>query len=163
MNKIKKEYKILLVIFILILIDQLLKIVALKNNNLILIDGVLKLKIYEDTSGTYGINSNSTIMYVLTNLIVVIVAFQFITSQNQFIDKKIKIFLSLIMAGGISNSIDRIFRGYVVEFIDFTDLLNFPIVNFADIYILLGWVAMAAIFAEFTAKELKDRKNIKKE
>lgn len=163
MNKIKKEYKILSVIFILILIDQLLKFLALKNNNLVLIDGFLKLKIYEDVSGSYGINTNSTIMYVLTNLIVAIIAFQFITSQNQFVDKKIKILLSLIISGGISNCIDRIFRGYVLEFIDFTDFLNLPIFNLADIYILIGWVVMAAIFAAFTAKELKNRKNTKKE
>lgn len=163
MNKIKKEYKILLVIFVLILLDQILKFVALKNNGLVLIDGVLKFNIYNNTNGTYGVNTNSTIMYVLTNLIVAVIAFQFITSENQFVDKKMKMFLSLIIAGGISNSIDRIFRGFVVEFIDFTDLIKFPIFNIADIYILIGWIAMAAIFAKFTIQELNNRKNTKKE
>lgn len=163
MNKIKKEYKILIFIFILILIDQILKFIAFKNNDFIVINGVLKFKIFNDVSGCYGVNTNSTIMYILTNLIVAIIAFQFITSQNQFVDKKIKVFLSLIIAGGISNCIDRVFRGYVLEFIDFTDFLNVPILNLADIFILIGWIAMAAIFASFTAKELKNRKSIKKE
>lgn len=163
MNKIKKEYKILIFIFILILIDQISKFIAFKNNDFIVINGVLKFKIFNDVSGCYGVNTNSTIMYILTNLIVAIIAFQFITSQNQFVDKKIKVFLSLIIAGGISNCIDRVFRGYVLEFIDFTDFLNFPILNLADIFILIGWIAMAAIFASFTAKELKNRKSIKKE
>lgn len=163
MNKIKKEYKILIFIFILILIDQISKFVAFKNNDFIVINGVLKFKIFNDVSGCYGVNTNSTIIYILTNLIVAIIAFQFITSQNQFVDKKIKVFLSLIIAGGISNCIDRVFRGYVLEFIDFTDFLNVPILNLADIFILIGWIAMAAIFASFTAKELKNRKSIKKE
>lgn len=165
MNKIKKEYKILIFIFIfiLILIDQISKFIAFKNNDFIVINGVLKFKIFNDVSGCYGVNTNSTIMYILTNLIVAIIAFQFITSQNQFVDKKIKVFLSLIIAGGISNCIDRVFRGYVLEFIDFTDFLNVPILNLADIFILIGWIAMAAIFASFTAKELKNRKSIKKE
>lgn len=163
MNKIKKEYKILIFIFILILIDQISKFIAFKNNDFIVINGVLKFKIFNDVSGCYAVNTNSTIMYILTNLIVAIIAFQFITSQNQFVDKKIKVFLSLIIAGGISNCIDRVFRGYVLEFIDFTDFLNFPILNLADIFILIGWIAMAAIFASFTAKELKNRKSIKKE
>ena len=163
MNKIKKEYKILIFIFILILIDQISKFIAFKNNDFIVINGVLKFKIFNDVSGCYGVNTNSTIIYILTNLIVAIIAFQFITSQNQFVDKKIKVFLSLIIAGGISNCIDRVFRGYVLEFIDFTDFLNFPILNLADIFILIGWIAMAAIFASFTAKELKNRKSIKKE
>ena len=163
MNKIKKEYKILIFIFILIFIDQISKFIAFKNNDFIVINGVLKFKIFNDVSGCYGVNTNSTIMYILTNLIVAIIAFQFITSQNQFVDKKIKVFLSLIIAGGISNCIDRVFRGYVLEFIDFTDFLNVPILNLADIFILIGWIAMAAIFASFTAKELKNRKSIKKE
>lgn len=163
MNKIKKEYKILIFIFILILIDQISKFIAFKNNDFIVINGVLKFKIFNDVSGCYGVNTNSTIMYILTNLIVAIIAFQFITSQNQFVDKKIKVFLSLIIAGGISNCIDSVFRGYVLEFIDFTDFLNVPILNLADIFILIGWIAMAAIFASFTAKELKNRKSIKKE
>ena len=163
MNKIKKEYKILIFIFILILLDQISKFIAFKNNNLMVINGVLKFKVFNDVSGSYGVNTNSTLMYILTNLIVAIIAFQFITSQNQFVDKKIKIFLSFIIAGGISNCIDRLFRGYVLEFIDFTDFLNIPILNLADIFILIVWIAMAAIFASFTAKELKNRKSIKKE
>ena len=59
----------------------------------------------------------------------------------------------------ISNCIDRIFRGYVIEYIDFTNILKIPIFNLADICILIGWIAIAAIFASFTAKELKERKS----
>ena len=97
-------------------------------------------------------------MYLLTNLIIIAVAFKFITGQNQFVDRKTKIFLSLVIAGGISNSIDKIFRGYVVEFLDFTDFIKLPIFNLADLYILIGWISMVAIFAVFTANEMKSRK-----
>lgn len=164
MSKIKKEYKLfIIVILILILIDQLLKFVMLKYNNIVIIDKILKLTIQKNVSGTYGVSTNSTIMYILTNLVVIIIAFQFIISQNQFIDKKTRVLLSLIIAGGFSNCIDRVFRGYVVEFIDFTDFINLPVVNLADIYVLVGWISMVAIFARFTADELKNRKYVKKE
>lgn len=159
MSKTKKENKMLLVmILFLLVIDQVLKFFALKNNNLILINGILKIGIYQNENGTYGVNTNSTIMYVLTNLIIIVVAFKFITSQNQFVDRKTKVFLSLVIAGGVSNCIDRIFRGYVVEFIDFTDFIKLPIFNLADIYILIGWISMVAIFTVFTANEIKNRK-----
>lgn len=159
MSKIKKENKVLLLIILfLLVIDQILKFFALKNNNLVLINQILKIGIYQNQNGTYGVNTNSTIMYVLTNLIIIVIAFKFITSENQFVDRKTKFFLSLIIAGGISNSIDRIFRGYVVEFIDFTDFIKLPIFNFADIYILIGWISMVAIFTVFTANEIKNRK-----
>ena len=163
MSKTKKENKMLLVmILFLLVIDQVLKFFALKNNNLILINGILKIGIYQNENGTYGVNTNSTIMYVLTNLIIIVVAFKFITSQNQFVDRKTKVFLSLVIAGGVSNCIDRIFRGYVVEFIDFTDFIKLPIFNLADIYILIGWISMVAIFTVFTANEIKNRKKRKR-
>lgn len=160
MNKLKKEHKkFLIIILILILVDQILKFIVVKNNNFTLIDGILKFCVYENTNGTYGVGNNSTIMYILTNLVVIIIAFQFLTSENQFVDKKTRIFLALIIAGGASNCIDRAFRGYVVEFIDFTDLFSFPIFNFADICILVGWISMVAMFTAFTAKEIKSRKD----
>ncbi len=160
MNKIKKEYKILILIgIILIIIDQALKIYAMNNNNKEIIDGILRITISESQNELYEIKNNSAIIYLISNLIIIIVAFKFIISENQFIDKKTKIFLSLIIAGGISNCIDRIFRGYVIEYIDFTNILKIPIFNLADICILIGWIAIAAIFASFTAKELKERKS----
>lgn len=156
MNKIKKEYKLIVIsIIILIAIDQLLKFFVLKVGNQNLIGNFLNLKLSENANGTYGVGSNSTFSYIVTNLIVVIIAFKFATSQNQFVDKKIKVFLTLIISGGISNTIDRIFRGYVIEFLQIGKL---PIFNLADIFILIGWVSMAAVFAAFTTNEIKERK-----
>lgn len=156
MNKTKKEFKIIvLLIIILVLIDQLLKFIILKVGNQNLIDGILNFNISKNTNGTYGVGSNSTITYIITNLVIIVIAFKFITSQNQFVDNKIKLFLILIISGGISNTIDRIFRGYVVEFMQ---IMKLPIFNLADIYIVIGWIAMIATFASFTAKEIKNRK-----
>lgn len=156
MNKIKKEYKIIAVIIaILILIDQIIKLIVIGNDNVTLIKDILSFNVTKNINGTYGVNTNSTVMYVITNLIVVCIALKFILSQNQFIDKKTKIFLSLIIAGGISNTIDRIFRGFVVEFVQISRL---PIFNIADVYIIIGWICIIAIFTKFTANELKNRK-----
>lgn len=156
MNKLKKEYKIIiLIIVILILIDQILKIIVANSGDVTLINGILSLNISKNINGTYGQNSNSTILYVITNLIVVVVVSKFIFSQNQFVDKKTKIFLSLIISGGISNIIDRLIRGFVIEFIK---IGNLPAFNFADLCIAVGWISMIAIFTKFTANELKSRK-----
>lgn len=156
MSKEKKAYtKIIIAIIVLILIDQIIKVAVINIGDKTLIPEILNFSISRNVGGTYGVSSNSAVTYVFTNLIVVAIAFKFITSQNQFIDKKIKVFLTLVIAGGLSNCIDRIFRGYVVEFIQ---IMKLPIFNFADICILIGWVSMVAIFASFSAKELKNRK-----
>lgn len=156
MSKEKRAYtKIIIAIIVLILIDQIIKVAVINIGDKTIIPEILNFSISRNVGGTYGVSSNSAVTYVFTNLIVVAIAFKFITSQNQFIDKKIKVFLTLVIAGGLSNCIDRIFRGYVVEFIQ---IMKLPIFNFADICILIGWVSMVAIFASFSAKELKNRK-----
>lgn len=60
--------------------------------------------------------------------------------------------------GGISNVIDKVIRGYVTEFIDFKQVVNLPVFNVADLFVLIGWIAIAAIFAGFTVKEWKSKK-----
>lgn len=42
-----------------------------------------------------------------------------------------------ILAGALGNGIDRFFLGYVVDFLDFR-LINFPVFNFADVFINIG-------------------------
>lgn len=45
--------------------------------------------------------------------------------------------ISLIIAGAVSNLLDRIFRGNVIDYFNFFNLNHF---NLADIYIILGVV-----------------------
>ncbi len=158
-KKIKREYIILLIIVItIIIIDQVSKICIIKANEIQIIPNILKLTVTQNTNAAYGIGSNSTIMYILTNIIILGVIFKFVTTQNAYVDTKLKIFLLFIFAGGISNVIDRIFRGYVVEYIDFSQMMNFPVFNIADIFTIIGWVCIAAIFAVFTVNEWRKKK-----
>ena len=62
-----------------------------------------------------------------------------------------KIFFTMVIAGGVSNLLDRIFRGYVVDFIDVSDLFSFAIFNVADIFIVVGIIGLAIcmIFPQF--------------
>ena len=152
----KKLYIIMAIIIIcIILLDQITKFVAININYADIIPNFLNFHIAENNSGTYGIGSGSVFSYILTNLIVIVVLAKFITSQNEFIDTKIRIFLTLIIGGGISNVIDKIFRGYVIEFIDFNLL---PVINIADIFIFLGWICFIATFITFAISEIRNNK-----
>ena len=66
--------------------------------------------------------------------------------------KRIIIFLSFIIAGGISNVMDRMFRGAVFDFIK---IGQFPVFNFADICIVVGWLLFAISFIKDTAIDMK--------
>lgn len=148
----KVEITIIIIIITIILIDQISKLIVQNIGN---------IDIEQNTHGAYGISSNSTIMYIVTNLVIIVIVTRFMLSQNQFIDKKLKIFLSFIIAGGISNIIDRIFRGYVLEWIKISNLNWLPILNIADIFILIGWILVIGNFAYFTAKEWENKKRNK--
>ena len=93
-------------------------------------------------------------MYIVTNLIIIVIIARFMLSQNQFIDKILKVFLSFIIAGGISNLIDRIARGYVLEWISVSKIEWLPMFNIADVFVLVGWILVVGKFTYFTAKEL---------
>ena len=60
--------------------------------------------------------------------------------------------MSLILAGGFANLIDRIVRGYVIDYIDITKLFNYPVFNFADICIVIGVILVFIIIIINTIK-----------
>lgn len=83
---------------------------------------------------------------------------KFMINQKDNIDNITYIILTVILSGGVGNCIDRIFRGHVVDFIDITEIINFPKFNLADIYIVCGWIMLAFIFAKNTVKIRKEIK-----
>ena len=150
MKNVKKINKfdiaIILIIIAIIVIDQVSKIIVQNVGNII---------IEQNTYSTSSTDSNSAIMYIVTNLIIIVIIARFMLSQNQFIDKILKVFLSFIIAGGISNLIDRIVRGYVLEWINISKIDWLPMFNIADVLVLVGWILLVGKFTYFTAKELK--------
>ncbi len=154
-KKLKKLYFILaIMIFIIIFIDQLSKVLVVHYEEISLLSGNIILKQSEISNSAYDETSRG--VTILTNLVIVGIIFGIIKSDNQFVTKKTKILLSFAFAGGVSNIIDRLCRGNVVEFIN---IGNFPAFNIADACILIGWVSFVAIFASFSAKELSNRKS----
>lgn len=155
---LKKLYIILaIVIFLIVCIDQLSKILVIHFEEMTLTKAII-LKPTEIQNNLYDETSRG--VTILTNVVIVGIILGIIKSDNQFVTKKTKILLSFAFAGGVSNIIDRLCRGNVVEFIH---IGNFPAFNIADICILIGWISFVAIFASFSAKEFTKKKSIAKE
>ena len=60
--------------------------------------------------------------------------------------------VGLIVGGCLGNMIDRIFLGYVRDFINF-QFMNFPVFNFADVALTIGTIIMLVYFLFFFSKE----------
>ena len=103
--KTRKEIiMLIIIIIIIILIDQLSKLLIQNIGEADIIPNVLNLKISTNSNMQ---NQDSQNTYIITNLIIIFIVSRFMISQNKFVDKKLKIFLSFILAGGISNLIER--------------------------------------------------------
>jgi len=150
-----KPYMIYIIIILLIILDQVSKYLVLeivgkdiKN----IIPNVLNFSYVENRGGAFGIGQNSTMMFVFVNIIILGIIIRFMILQKERIDKKTQVVLSMILAGGISNLIDRIFRGFVLDFIDLSPLISFPVFNIADALIVVGWIILASVTAIYYFK-----------
>ena len=155
MKKISKTtVSIIVLIIVLLVLDQLIKLGIINNPTKTIIPNVVEIKLTENKGGVFGVGQNSTFSYIVTNVIVLGIIIKFMANGNKLIDIKTKIVLSLVLAGGISNLIDRICRGYVLDFIT---IKNLPVFNLADLYVLIGWIGFVVIFTIFTFKEKKNK------
>ena len=84
---------------------------------------------------------NSTFILILITILLLI--YLIIELKKNFNNDFISLSLSLIISGALGNLIDRVFRGYVVDFISFI-LFNkeMAIFNVADAFITIGVVIL---------------------
>ena len=151
-KKMMKKNKIIqlmvIIASILILIDQITKIIITAKYEMPIGTGIIGITLVENTGMAFGFNSGNTKNIILTMLILGIII-NFIRNQKDRIDTKTAVAISLILAGGISNLIDRIVRGGIVDFID---VKNFAIFNVADCYIFVGGILLVVFLIKFNKK-----------
>lgn len=135
-------------VIILIIIDQITKIymINLQGNNIIVIEGILQLSYTKNAGIAFGLAGKNLISIIITDMIVIFILLRFLILQRDNINKVIRISLILILAGGISNLIDRIVHKGVIDFIDISQKIeHFPIFNIADIFIIIGFIMFVIV------------------
>ena len=141
MRMIFSRFKYLIVISILCFLDQYSKVyISLNINKLINKDLlILTIEYIRNYGAAFNILSGSRLFLSLISIISTIILMYLIFIRE---DKRInKYGLSFIVAGSIGNGIDRIFYGYVIDFIKIK-FVDFPVFNIADIAINIGILVM---------------------
>ncbi|WP_352399232.1 signal peptidase II [Anaerotignum sp.] len=146
---------------ILIGLDQATKLLALANlkpiGSMALIDGFMDLTFVENRGVAFGMFSGQRwFILLLTGLITAALVYFYLNLPKTKEYKYVRMAMVLIFAGAIGNMIDRIFRGYVVDFFEFT-FFNWPVFNVADIYVVIG-VAVLAFLIMFVIKDPEEEK-----
>ena len=125
---------------IIIIIDQLSKFMII-DKHIPIIPNFIEFNYTKNTSGgAFGIGRMNLILVLSIFIIVGIIIF--LIKERKKITKHIP--FTLILSGSIANLIDRLFRGYVVDFIDI-NIFNFPNFNIADISIFIGIMSLIYI------------------
>lgn len=156
MKKLNKKYAIAIFVVILILLDQLSKILILANKDKLpinVINNVFMISYVENSGMAFGIKVSNLWSFIVVNVVILGIITKFMHSQLSKLNNKTIVILSFVLAGGISNVIDRIFRGYVVDFLDITPLVNFPVFNFSDIMIVVAVIIFLIIMIKNIIKD----------
>ena len=150
----------LIIAVILLVIDQITKIIAIQLDvNVTIIKDIFNLKLVFNNGIAFGMGQGGDIAtFIVSNLIVLGIIIRFIILQKDRMDTATMYGLFMILSGGFGNVIDRVFRGKVVDFIQAFPNMNFPVFNLADVYIVIGWVILAFTFAMYTYKEIQEKR-----
>lgn len=120
------------------------------------INGIFSIFSTHNTGGAWSIFSNATWLLILFSILFIVAIIVF----NYFLKTKTyfySISLGLLLGGAVCNLYDRIFLGYVRDFIKL-DFINFPIFNIADICICVGVVLVIVYFVFIAPKVEKEQK-----
>lgn len=133
---------------VLISLDQVFKYLASTNLASNGIENIFfNLTYYENATMIGNISFNWLIAIFSILLLIVFVVFYI----NQY-TKKVRspmnlVIFTLIISGGASNLIDRIARGYVVDYVELNYILPGIVFNLADVFIVLGVILLVGMYA----------------
>ena len=143
MKKLKLSEYILYSAIILggIGVDQLTKWLAatfLKQvGTFPIIENVLHLTYHTNKGMAFGMLDTHRWVFMSVSTVTILALTALLYSGYVRANKFYTVSLSLIISGGIGNMIDRVFLGYVIDFIDFR-LIDFAIFNTADSFVCVG-------------------------
>ena len=141
-NKIQTKLYFLSLSIFIVLIDQFTKYLMFYNKKLFINKDFLlfKLDFVKNYGAAFNIFSGSRIFLSLISIIFSILLIYLIFRKNTLNSFDLYSY-SFILGGTIGNGIDRIYRGFVVDFINL-NIINFPVFNIADISINIGFIIL---------------------
>ncbi len=147
-NKTLKSYVYAGVVSLLLtLLDQYTKylaVVHLKGKPAFpLLSGVFELQYLENRGAAFGLFQDKQLFFMLGAALIFLIVLYFYAkiphSKRYYL---MRVYAVLIVSGALGNMIDRLRFEYVVDFFYFS-LIDFPIFNVADCYVVIGCILFA--------------------
>lgn len=138
----KKTYIIAVLILIIDQVSKsLIEIFFNLNKSVLVIEDFFYITVVHNTGGAWSIFSNHSYLFIIASIVAIVLLIKFMFGFKDNLRNNIA-FASLF--GGIfSNLADRIFLGYVRDFLDFKIFgYDYPIFNVADMAIVVGVILL---------------------
>ena len=145
---------------IMILADYFSKVAAVEylkpGHTTPLIKNIFHLTYCENTGGAFSIFEGNPYILAVISLVLIGALITYIAMKKPK-NHVLMCSLSMIVAGGLGNIIDRVTKGFVVDFFDFC-AINFAIFNVADIFVCCGMALLAYYIIFIQDKAEKGKK-----
>lgn len=140
--------------------DQISKVFISSNfsatDHVVFIPGLMDIVYVKNTGAAFSILREHTwLLGIISVLFCIGIAVYMLKKKPK--DRMLIMCAGLLLGGALGNGIDRIVRGFVVDFFEVT-LFKFPVFNVADIAITVG-AAMLAVYLIATDKRNSDEKS----
>jgi signal peptidase II len=136
--------KLIILTSILVFLDQLTKF--LFQEKVYQIFSIFSIHYTQNTGAAFGILKGFNLFFIIISILVIFGIFKYY--------KHYKLPLTILLAGTIGNLVDRIFFGFVRDFIS---IGSFPIFNLADSFNTIAAILLIVAFY----KEEKAYKSVK--
>ena len=149
LNNIFNRFYFILFSLIITLIDQLSKYIISKYKYSLINKEILFFNIdyVKNYGAAFNLFSGSRFFLSIVSILIAILLFYFIINKINisYVDL---LSYSFILGGTVGNGIDRITRGYVIDFIKLK-FIDFPVFNIADISINIGLILIIYSFIKY--------------
>jgi len=149
---IRRRLKLILLVLIIIFGDQISKGIIVDNIDILSNRSfiIFKINYIENYGAAFNLFYGNTLFLSLVSIFSSIIL-TYLIFYKRDIKEFDKVGLSLILAGTIGNGIDRVIKGFVVDFINL-HFINFPVFNIADISINIGFFLL--LISIFNVKKI---------
>ncbi len=144
---------------LILIIDQvsksIMEITLGFEKTVVVIKNFFNLTVVHNTGGAWSILNNHSWIFIVASVLALLIILRFTFSFKK--NTRNSIAFASLFAGITSNLADRIFLGYVRDFLDFRIFgYDFPIFNIADIAIVIGVILLIYAIIRGEDRNVKD-------
>lgn len=151
----KSNFKNIILLLALLLIDQVSKyFVRLELSeieSLPIIEGFFHLTYVENRGAAFGMMQGKSLLFIVATMVAIIALLVYYNIQKNNNGPHLKTLgyiILFIIAGAIGNLIDRVWLGFVTDFIDFRGIWKF-VFNIADMYVVCATILLGIYVVKY--------------